>query len=105
MKIKWHPEAIEEFLSLDSSLQNYIEDKIQRLPEKGLKRDKVGRVNREKIGLDAYRLKLNPEEEPDINHRVIFDIADGNYEIILIDIRPDFYDIENLEKAKNRIRN
>lgn len=104
MRLQWHPEAIQEFLKLETKIQEYLNKQIEKLPEKGVNWEKVDLVKREKIGLDAYRLKLNPRDNDEINHRIIFDITnDSNYKIIKLGNRPDFYDLENLEEAEQRI--
>jgi len=104
MRLQWHPEAIQEFLELKTKTQQYLNNYIEKLPEKDLNWEKIRLVKREKIGLDAYRLKLNPEEKDEINHRIIFDITnDSNYKIVKLGNRPDFYNLENLEEAKQRI--
>ena len=104
MGLQWHPEAIQEFLELETKIQGYLNKYIEKLPKKDLNWEKVGRVKREKIGLDAYRLKLNPENREEINHRIIFDINnDSDYKIVKIGNRPGFYDLENLEEAEQRI--
>lgn len=103
MRLQWHPEAIQEFLELDTKIQEYLNNYIEKLPDKGINWEKVGRVKREKIGLDAYRLKLNPEDKDEINHRIIFDIDENKFKIVKLGTRPEFYDLENLEEAKQRI--
>ena len=103
MTVQWHPEAVQEFLELETRVQEHL-NKIEKLPEKGLNWEKVSMVKRQKIGLDAYRLKLDPEETQEVNHRIIFDITDDNeYIIVKLGRRPAFYTLENLEEAKERI--
>lgn len=104
MRKEWHPEAIEEFLKLDQKAQEYINSEIEKLPEKGLNWKKVERIKREKIGLDAYKIKLKPGKIDEINHRIIFKIKNDNkYTIVKIGRRPSFYNLKNLEEAKKRI--
>ena len=104
MGLQWHPEAIQEFLELETSTQEYLNKYVEKLPEKGLDWEKVGRVKRKNIGLDAYILKLIPEHREEINHRIIFKITDdNNCKIVKIGNRPNFYNLENLEEAKKRI--
>ena len=102
MNIDWHPGAVEEFLSLDESIQEPVNNRVEKLPEKGLEWEKVGLVDRPEITLSCYRLKL-AEESSDLNHRVLFKVIDGNYLILKVGKRPDFYDLENLEEAKKRL--
>lgn len=102
MNIDWHPRAVEEFLDLEQRLQEKVSTEIEKIPEKGLKWEKVGLVDRPEISLSCYRLKL-VEEGSDLNHRVLFKVIDGNYLILKMGKRPGFYDLENLEEAKKRL--
>lgn len=50
------------------------------------------------------RLQWHPEDKDEINHRIIFDVTDdSDYKIVKLGPRPDFYDLENLEEAEQRI--
>ena len=102
MNIGWHPGAVEEFLNLEQQLQKKVNAEIEKLPEEGLKWEKVGLVNRPEISLSCYRLKL-AEEGSNLNHRVLFKVIDNSYLILKLGKRPDFYDLENLEEAKKRL--
>jgi mRNA-degrading endonuclease RelE of RelBE toxin-antitoxin system len=104
MNIRWHEDAVEEFLELEPEAQEYITSRIDELPEKGLKWEKVESVRRDKVGLTAFRLKLDPGDRKEINHRIIFDIVEkGEFKIVKLGRRPEFYSLENLEEAQKRL--
>jgi mRNA-degrading endonuclease RelE of RelBE toxin-antitoxin system len=48
MRLQWHPEAIQEFLKLETKIQEYLNKQIEKLPEKGVKWEKVDLVKRKK---------------------------------------------------------
>lgn len=103
MDIEWNSEAEEEFLQLPNHVQERIKPYIEKLPEKGLNWDRVGFIEREDIGLEAYRIKIMPEDDEGLNHRVIFDVEGQKYVIYKVGRRPGFYDEENLKQVENRI--
>ncbi|MFB6116239.1 MAG: type II toxin-antitoxin system RelE/ParE family toxin [Candidatus Nanosalina sp.] len=102
MDIKWHKEAEKEFLQFPDRIQEKLKPYIEKLPEKGLNWDKVRLIEREDIGLEAYRIKVMPEEDRELNHRVIFDVEGQNYVIYKIGQRPEFYGKENLREVEER---
>jgi mRNA-degrading endonuclease RelE of RelBE toxin-antitoxin system len=101
--VKWHPIAVSEFLALDNNIQEDVNQKVEKLPDKGLSWEDVSRVKRERIGLDAFRLKINPEDNSAVNHRIIFDVDNADFLIATIGVRPDFYTLENLKKVEKRL--
>lgn len=103
MGLDWHPKAVEEFLNLDESIQELVNNRIEKLPEKGLEWEKVGLVDRSEIGLSCYRLKVVGEDSR-LNHRVLFRVKDEKFLILKVGKRPNFYDLENLEEARNRLK-
>jgi mRNA-degrading endonuclease RelE of RelBE toxin-antitoxin system len=102
MNIEWHKKAEKEFLDLPETVQKEIKTQIERLPEEGTGWDKVELIIREKIGFKAYRLKIAPDDNDNLNHRIIFDIVESNYEIYKIGKRPGFYDKDNLKEIEKR---
>lgn len=102
MKIDWDLKAVEEFLELEKEAQRKINDSIEKLPENGLDWKKLELVKRNQLDLEIFRLKVDPSENQKINYRVLFDRWNGNYYILKIGSRTNFYNKENLEQAKNR---
>ena len=103
MDIEWKKEAEKEFLQLPKDIQRKIKPYIEKIPEKGLNWEKIGFVQREDLGLEVYRLKIMPEEDETVNHRVIFDVQGQNYVIYKVGKRPGFYEDENLREVEERI--
>lgn len=64
--------------------------------------EKVGPVFDPEIDLEVFRIKIDPEESNEINHRIIFDVEDQKYVIYKVGERPKFYSKENLEEVKDR---
>lgn len=100
MKLDWHPTAVEELLELEETVQEEIIGEIEKLPDKGLEWKKVGLVDRPEIGFTGYRIKL---ESGDLNHRVLFKIQDETFYVLKVGRRPDFYHLENLAEARDRL--
>ncbi|MFB6294154.1 MAG: hypothetical protein ABEI97_00180 [Candidatus Nanohaloarchaea archaeon] len=103
MTVKWHPAAVQEFLALDDEAQEQVNHHIEKLPENGLSWEKVERVKREHMGLDAFRLKIDPDDAPATNHRVLFDVDNSTFFIAKIGVRPGFYHPDNLGEAEKRL--
>ena len=104
MDIEWKKEARKEFLQLPEYIQRKIKSYVDDLPEKGVKWNEVSFLKRENLGLEVYRLKMMPEDDPALNHRIIFDIMNGKYVIYKVGKRPGFYEDENLSEAAGRIQ-
>lgn len=102
MEILWNKEAKEEFLDLEKEIQEEINKYKDKLPEKGLKWEKVGLVFDSGLDLEAFKLKINPEDKEEINHRLIFDVEKDSYVVYKVGERPDFYDSDNLEGVNKR---
>lgn len=102
MEVEWHPDAREEFLKLEPETQEVVRDYKNELAEKGLKWDKVGLVSCPGLGLEAFRLKIDPGEHEEVNHRLIFDIDDQEIVIYKAGKREGFYNRENLKEAEER---
>lgn len=104
MRLQWAPRAIQEFLELDPEIQKHVNGCLEELPRRGLKWEKVRLIRRDRMALSAHRLKIDLDQKDQIDHRVIFDITEGGeYKIIKLGRRPDFYDLENLEEAQKRM--
>ena len=104
MRLQWAPRAIQEFLELDPETQRHVNERLEELPQRGLKWEKVRPIKRDRIDLSAHRLKIDPDQKDQINHRVIFDVTEGGeYKIIKLGRRPEFYDLENLVEAQKRM--
>jgi mRNA-degrading endonuclease RelE of RelBE toxin-antitoxin system len=103
MNIEWNSEAEEELLQHPDNIQKKIKAYIEKLPEKGLNWDKVGFIERKDIGLEVYRIKIMPENDEELNHRVIFDTEGQKYVIYKVGPRTGFYDEENLRQVEKRI--
>jgi len=104
MDIEWKEEARKEFLQLPKDIQRQIKSYVDDLPEKGLKWNKIDFLKREDLGLEVYRLKMMPEDDPALNHRAIFDVRNQKYVIYKVGKRPGFYEEENLREATERIQ-
>lgn len=102
MDIRWVEEAEEEFLELPENVRREIRSYIEKLPEKGIGWQKVGKLEDKSLGLKVFRLKLMPEDG-ELNHRVIFDIKDQKYIIYKVGAREGFYSDENLRQVERRI--
>lgn len=102
LEIDWDLEAEKEFQDLSYKAQEKVRKEIEKLPEKGLKWEKVGPVFKPEIDLEAYRIKVDPEDKEGINHRIIFDVKDQKYIIYKVGRRPGFYEKRNLKEIKDR---
>lgn len=102
MKIDWDLEAIDELLNLEDEIQSEVIQGIEELPERGLDWELVERVKRRELGIDFFRLKLDPEEKTEINHRVLFDVWEGKFYILKIGSRENFYSRDELKEARSR---
>lgn len=102
LELKWNLEAEKEFLKLEKEVQEKIKTEIEKLPEKGLNWSKVGPLFNSEIGLNVFRIKINPENSDKINHRIIFDVEGQKYVIYKVSNRAKFYSQENLKEVKDR---
>ncbi len=102
MELKWNLEAEKEFRNLENKVQEKIKTEIEKLPEKGLEWDKVGPVLKPKIDLKVFRIKINPEDNENLKHRIIFDVENQKYIIYKVGNRTKFYSRENLEEVTDR---
>lgn len=103
MDLEWHPEAVEEFLELAEDVQKELNETLETLPDKGLEWNRVELVDRPEIDFTCYRLKIDPDRKPEINHRILFKVVEDSFLILKIGKRPEFYTLENLEKARKRL--
>jgi mRNA-degrading endonuclease RelE of RelBE toxin-antitoxin system len=103
MDAEWREEASKEFLSLDEEVQSEVKKYVDTLEDKGLKWNKVGRVKRKELNLDLFSIKIMPDDNEEINHRVIFDVERDKFMIYKVGPRDDFYRRENLGEVKDRM--
>lgn len=103
MELDWATKAVEEFLELEDEVQQKILKAIEKLPEKGLEWEKIELIDRPKINFNCYRIKIDPDK-PNINHRVLFKVREKSYMVLKIGVRPEFYSLDNLKEAQNRLK-
>jgi phage-related protein len=90
LKIDWNREAEEELKQFDRTIQKEIIKQIERIPEKGTGWKKVEPLISPELDLEAFRLKIDPEEKENVNHRIIFDVKDDFFVIYKVGEGPAF---------------
>lgn len=88
--------AVEDLKQMDRQVQEQIRDEIEELRDNPLGED-TSLLNKQ--GLRIYRLKLKND---DLDHRVFFDINNGEVVILGVMHRDDAYTPESIEKVKSR---
>lgn len=88
--------AVEDLKEMDRQVQEQIRDEIEELRDNPLGED-TSLLNKQ--GLRIYRLKLKND---DLDHRVFFDINNGDVVILGVMHRDDAYTPESIEKVKSR---
>jgi mRNA-degrading endonuclease RelE of RelBE toxin-antitoxin system len=88
--------AVEDLKEMDRQVQEQVRDEIEDLRDNPLGED-TSLLNKQ--GLRIYRLKLKND---DLDHRVFFDLNNGDVVILGVMHRDDAYTPESIEKVKSR---
>jgi mRNA-degrading endonuclease RelE of RelBE toxin-antitoxin system len=88
--------AVEDLKEMDRQVQEQVRDEIEELRDNPLG-ESTSLLNKQ--GLRIYRLKLKND---DLDHRVFFDLNNGEVVILGVMHRDDAYTPESIEKVKSR---
>jgi mRNA-degrading endonuclease RelE of RelBE toxin-antitoxin system len=96
MEVNWHPEALDDLRRFEEQVQNRITRHVRRL-ENGPFGEDTSLFSKQ--GLDLFRLKLKTDE---LDHRIFFDLEQGDVVILGVEHRDDAYTAESIENIKSR---
>ena len=101
MRAVWTDEFLEEVMELEEKVQRELVSKVEKLEEDGMSIEEVGKASNSETGIEAWKIKVKNEEA---DHRVIFDIIDGDIVLIAAGHRDEVYDNKNWKHIAERIR-